>query len=188
VRADALAGIIQHMLNPSPFARALIVGLCAGVCGCSPALNWREVRHAPAPARVLMPCKPDVAERTIALREQATVLYMQACSAQGLDFSFAAMALPSGWQGAQALQAWQQASLASWGARAEDVQAQLVAVRGAVGDALPAQWAVNGPSHQVRSLWFGASGWVYQMAVYAPLKSRDSQAVAETYFSGVTLP
>ena len=86
------------MLNPRPVARALIAGLCAGLASCSPALNWREVRHASAPMRVLMPCKPDVAERSIALREQTTVLHMQACSAQGKDFSFAALSLPSGWQ------------------------------------------------------------------------------------------
>jgi hypothetical protein len=81
------------MCKPSPVARAFILGLCAGIASCSPALNWREVRHASAPVRVLMPCKPDVAERNIALREQATVLHMQACSAQGKDFSFAAMSL-----------------------------------------------------------------------------------------------
>ena len=61
------------MLNPSPVARALTFGLCAGLASCNPALNWREVRHAAAPVRVLMPCKPDVAERSIALREQATL-------------------------------------------------------------------------------------------------------------------
>ena len=176
------------MLNPSPHLWALVAGLIVGATGCSPALNWREVRHAGAPARVLMPCKPDVAERPVALRDQSTVLHMQACAAQGFDFSFAAMALPPGWQTGQALQAWQQASLATWGARAEAVQAQAMPIMRASSDALPAQWAVNGTSRHVRSLWFGADGWVYQMAIYAPLQSRDVQSVAETYFSGVTLP
>ena len=173
------------MCKPSPVARALILGLCAGIASCSPALNWREVRHASAPVRVLMPCKPDVAERNIALREQTTVLHMQACSAQGKDFSFAAMSLPAGWQASDAIQAWQQASL---GARADAVQAQTVTVRAVGGDANPSQWAVDGPSRQVRSLWFAQGGWVYQTAVYAPMQDRSVEAAADTYFSGIAQP
>ena len=169
------------MCKPSPVARALILGLCAGIASCSPALNWREVRHASAPVRVLMPCKPDVAERNIALREQTTVLHMQACSAQGKDFSFAAMS-------SDAIQAWQQASLVSWGARADAVQAQTVTVRAVGGDANPSQWAVDGPSRQVRSLWFAQGGWVYQTAVYAPMQDRSVEAAADTYFSGIAQP
>jgi hypothetical protein len=159
------------MCKPSPVARAFILGLCAGIASCSPALNWREVRHASAPVRVLMPCKPDVAERNIALREQTTVLHMQACSAQGKDFSFAAMSLPAG-----------------WGARADAVQAQTVTVRAVGGDANPSQWAVDGPSRQVRSLWFAQGGWVYQTAVYAPMQDRSVEAAADTYFSGIAQP
>ena len=174
------------MLNPRPVARALIAGLCAGLASCSPALNWREVRHASAPMRVLMPCKPDVAERNIALREQTTVLHMQACSAQGKDVSFAALSLPSGWQASQAIQAWQQASLASWGARADAVQERTVTVRAAGASA--SQWAVDSPTRQVRSLWFAHGGWVYQTAVYAPMQDRSVEAAADTYFSGITAP
>ena len=183
-----LAGIIQNMLKSSPVDRALIAGLCAGLASCSPALNWREVRHASAPMRVLMPCKPDVAERSIALREQTTVLYMQACSAQGKDFSFAALSLPAGWQASEAIQAWQQASLASWGAQVEAVQKRTVTVRAAGAEAIPVQWAVDGPNRQVHSLWFAHAGWVYQTAVYAPMQDRSVEAAADTYFSGITAP
>ena len=176
------------MLKPCPVARALIVGLCAGLASCSPALNWREVRHASAPLRVLMPCKPDVAERSIALREQTTVLFMQACSAQGMDFSFAALPLPQGWQPSAAIQVWQQASLASWGASPEAVQSRKVAAKLAGDEAITMHWAVNGPTRQVHSLWFARDGWVYQTAVYAPMQDRSVEAVADTYFSGIAQP
>jgi len=176
------------MLNPRPVARALIAGLCAGLASCSPALNWRDVRHASAPMRVLMPCKPDVAERNIALREQTTVLHMQACSAQGKDFSFAALSLPSGWQASEAIQAWQQASLASWGARADAVEERTVAVRAVGANGISSSWAVQAPTRQVRSLWFAHGGWVYQTAVYAPMQDRSVEAAADTYFSGITPP
>ena len=182
------AGIIQAMLNPSPVAQALIVGMCAALASCSPALNWREVRHVSAPVRVLMPCKPDVAERSIALREQTTVLHMQACSAQGKDFSFAALSLPSGWPAPEAIKAWQQASLASWGARADAVQERSVVVRAVGAEGSPSQWAVDGPARQVRSLWFAQGAWVYQIAVYAPMQDRFVEAAADTYFSGITSP
>lgn len=176
------------MLNPCPVTRALLFGLCAGLTSCSPALNWREVRHASAPVQVLMPCKPDVAQRNIALRDQATVLHMQACSAQGMDFSFAALPLPQGWQPSAAIQAWQQASLASWGARPEAVQSRKVAAKLAGDEAITMHWAVNGPIRQVHSLWFARDGWVYQTAVYAPMQDRSVEAVADTYFSGITQP
>ncbi len=176
------------MLIPSPDARALTFALCAGLASCSPALNWREVRHASAPVRVLMPCKPDVAERSIALREQATLLFMQACSAQGKDFSFAALALPSGWQASEAIQAWQLASLASWGARADAVRERTVGVRAVGADGISSSWAVDAPTRQVHSLWFAHGGWVYQTAVYAPMQDRSVEAAADTYFSGITAP
>ena len=176
------------MLIPSPDARALTFALCAGLASCSPALNWREVRHASAPVWVLMPCKPDVAERNIALREQATLLFMQACSAQGKDFSFAALALPSGWQASEAIQAWQLASLASWGARADAVRERTVGVRAVGADGISSSWAVDAPTRQVHSLWFAHGGWVYQTAVYAPMQDRSVEAAADTYFSGITAP
>jgi len=47
------------------------------------------------------------------------------------------------------------------------------------------QWAVDGPSRQVRSLWFAQGGWVYQTAVYAPMQDRSVEAAADTYFSGI---
>jgi hypothetical protein len=176
------------MLIPSPDARALTFALCAGLASCSPALNWREVRHASAPVRVLMPCKPDVAERSIALREQNTVLHMQACSALGMDFSFAALALPSGWQASEAIQAWQLASLASWGARADAVKERTVAVRAVGANGISSSWAVDAPTRQVHSLWFAHGGWVYQTAVYAAKPNRSLGDAAETYFSGITAP
>jgi hypothetical protein len=138
--------------------------------------------------RVLMPCKPDVAERSIALREQTTVLHMQACSAQGKDFSFAALSLPSGWQASEAIQAWQQASLASWGARADAVKERTVAVRAVGANGISSSWAVDAPTRQVRSLWFAHGGWVYQTAVYAPMQDRSVEAAADTYYSGITPP
>jgi hypothetical protein len=113
---------------------------------------------------------------------------MQACSAQGKDFSFAALSLPSGWQASEAIQAWQQASLASWGARADAVKVRTVAVRAVGANGTSSSWAVDAPTRQVRSLWFAHGGWVYQTAVYAPMQDRSVEAAADTYFSGITPP
>ena len=109
-------------------------------------------------------------------------------SAQGKDFSFAALSLPSGWQASEAIQAWQQASLASWGARAEAVEERTVAVRAVGANGISSSWAVHAPTRQVRSLWFAHGGWVYQTAVYAPMQDRSVEAAADTYFSGITPP
>jgi hypothetical protein len=86
------------------------------------------------------------------------------------------------------IQAWQQASLASWGARPEAVQSRKVTAKLAGEEAITVHWAVNGPARQVHSLWFARDGWVYQTAVYAPMQDRSVEAVADTYFSGIAQP
>jgi hypothetical protein len=69
-----------------------------------------------------------------------------------------------------------------------DVYKRQVTVRAAGADGSPSQWAVDGPTRQVRSLWFAHGGWVYQTAVYAPMQDRSVEAAADTYFSGITTP
>ncbi len=65
----------------------LWVVLCAlPLAACAPELNWREVRPANAQAlQAVFPCKPDVAERRIALAGLAepVTLHLLSCQADG---------------------------------------------------------------------------------------------------------
>lgn len=81
--------------------------LAAVLVGCSPALNWREVRIGTAPLRLLLPCKPDRAERDVVMGGVELPLLMLGCAADGVTFAVshvrapdaaAAQALLEGWK------------------------------------------------------------------------------------------
>lgn len=66
----------------------LCAGLATGMAGCTPALNWREVR-LDGGAMALFPCKPQHQTRTLALAGQPVALTLHACEAAGLRFAVA---------------------------------------------------------------------------------------------------
>ncbi len=54
--------------------------------GCSPALDWRDVRPPGTSATVLMPCRPSAQQRQLSLAGVPVVLSLQACIAGGLTW------------------------------------------------------------------------------------------------------
>jgi hypothetical protein len=70
--------------------RAVAVSWAAASCAaCSPALDWREVRPAGTAVSALMPCKPNISARTVALAGQDVRLSMLACKAQSWTWAIA---------------------------------------------------------------------------------------------------
>ena len=63
----------------------LSVGLI-GAVGCSPALNWRDIRLG-SDTRLQFPCKPDRLERQVSLAGRAVPAQMLVCDAGGLTWS-----------------------------------------------------------------------------------------------------
>jgi hypothetical protein len=57
--------------------------------GCSPALDWREVRPQGSAAAVLLPCKPDSHTRSVALAGAQVQLTLVACAAGGSTWALA---------------------------------------------------------------------------------------------------
>lgn len=71
-----------------PGMLALWFAVCFSAAGCSPTYNWREVRLDDAGLVALLPCKPDRAERPVALSNAGNVtLYMVGCVAGGATFT-----------------------------------------------------------------------------------------------------
>jgi hypothetical protein len=64
----------------------LLIALSGLLCACSPTLNWRDVEVGPQ-TRVQFPCKPEHAERSLALGGVPTRAAMWACDAGGLSWS-----------------------------------------------------------------------------------------------------
>ena len=63
--------------------------------GCSPALNWREVRPEGWSLMASLPCRPDVQERRLLLAGESVQLAMQVCSAQGHTFALSSAVMPN---------------------------------------------------------------------------------------------
>jgi hypothetical protein len=166
-----------------------LLALCAA---CTPSLNWREVRFDTNGLVVLLPCKPDKAQRQMVLQfeDQAvtTSLAMQGCEAADLQFTWGQLAIPPQMNEKQVMAAWRTASLSAVGAQPQDASVlnePLGAVHAGV-TALRSQ--VQTPQHKAQWLWFADGAYVYQLAVYGTPLDKTLDEVAHVYFSGVKLP
>jgi len=57
--------------------------------GCSPALDWREVRPPGSQLQLFFPCKPNAQHRSVQLAGQPVRLALHACSAGGQTWALA---------------------------------------------------------------------------------------------------
>lgn len=74
----------------SPWA---LLGLCGLLSACAPTLNWRVVEVGPQ-AGVQFPCKPEHAERVLALAGAPARAAMWACEAGGISWSVTRLDVP----------------------------------------------------------------------------------------------
>jgi hypothetical protein len=75
-------------MNPKLRARFRAACLCL-LAGCSPALDWREVRPEDSGLVVLMPCKPDSQARQVTLASVRVRMVLYACTAGGVTWAVA---------------------------------------------------------------------------------------------------
>lgn len=134
---------------------------------CSPALNWRKV--ALGGMTVMLPCKPDTAERGVTLAGSQFNMEMVGCEADGRLFAASHVQLTEP-QNASAIQLdWQNQALQALGAHGFDTQ-----------DGTNPTWAhksiklralgksPEGKPLQAQLTWLVRSGHVYHLAVYGP--------------------
>lgn len=167
--------------------------LCACVqvlaaSGCSPELNWRDVRPKGSTLQVLMPCKPESAQRDVALPGGNAVLNMLSCDAGGLTFAVSALSRPPAMTSQDVIQAWHQAS-----------QISLSVAPGQTRDWVPAAlftaqvdhfsgWQAQGHRHdgtlvQAHAVLFARGTEVFQAAVYGAAQPE----VLATFLDGLRL-
>ena len=166
--------------------------LAFALVSCTPALNWRQVNANMSGVVVLMPCKPDQATRTVALRVAAkdvqTSLSLHGCEASNMQFTFGQMVVPSGLSVEEAIHAWRLASVAALNATPSDAVSQDWSIQGASNPAMSARAHAVTNVHQVQWVWFAFGSKIYQAAVYGNNKDKGLPEAAETYFSGIKLP
>ncbi len=171
-------------LLPRPTA-ALLMAMVM-LPACSPALNWREVRPEGTRLALLLPCKPDKAQKTVPLGGQATQLSMLGCDAGGATFAVAVADLGDAAKAAPVLAQWQSLTLANMKAGAAPQvsplklpgtaalpPASLVKAEGQGPDGKP----VSG-----QAAYFAQGSQVFQVVMYSP---RITPEAAETFFSSL---
>ena len=165
---------------------ALGITLCVGLfSACSPSLNWRTV---PAGRfTLLLPCKPDHAQRTVVLANQTMAMDMVGCEAAGAMFAVSHVRAPN----AQALDAtlasWQVAALQQMGAG----QSQSSSAQTSGPHPLPMLLASaqgqdgSGQTLQARLAWVRDGLDLYHWALYAPKIQED---MANPFFNEIQAP
>jgi hypothetical protein len=168
------------------------IALLISWVGCTPALNWREVRFDDGVVTTLMPCKPDTGQRDVPLksvgRDVVASLQMRGCEASDMQFTLGQLTLPVEMTPAEAMAAWRLASLAPLGVDAAQAPAKTWTLRGANAQPAPVKTQVQNNLHHVQWVWFVRDGKVYQAAVYGKPQATKLEAVADEYFSGIKLP
>jgi len=182
------------MLRPTPTCSVALALACV-LAGCSPALDWRELRPAGTRLQALMPCKPETAVRRVPLAGADVEMHLSGCDAGGATFVIGWAAVPAPRLG-MALGDWQDATLARAGiAPGPDAPAGDAFVPpGAI--ALPQSLrlrvqgrAPDGNALPLQAAWFASGGsageaQVLFAAVYREPSARDA---ATTFFDSLRL-
>lgn len=148
---------------------------------CSPALNWREIPLGSA--KVMLPCKPDRAQRPVQLGAQPLEMEMVGCEAGGAMFAASRLQVAPSEQPAT-LARWFSASMASLG----DTGQARAAPPPWTGQPLAATGqgrAPDGSAVQARFLWQRGSNELILLAVYAP---RIGNELTEPFLIDLKLP
>jgi hypothetical protein len=68
----------------------VLFGMLAGTLfGCSPSLDWRQVRPEGSGVTMLFPCRPARVERSVRVGNDTLLMRLHSCSADGATFSLA---------------------------------------------------------------------------------------------------
>jgi hypothetical protein len=162
------------------------------LAACNPTFNWREVRPDNTALSLLLPCKPDRAEKTVPLGGQPVPLRMLGCDAGDATFAVAVADIGDASRAEAVLVQWQALTLANM--KAGPVGTGPGATQ--VSSFRPAGLVTGAPALLVKSTgqradgravtgqaaYFSRGSQLFQVVLYAGV---IDPGVAETYFSSL---
>ena len=167
----------------------LLLASCLMLAGCSPTLNWREVRLAASALKVLLPCKADQGSRPVELAGQLVELQMVGCEAGAALFAVSHVELKDSSRMAEIQAGWQTAMLAAMAVKEPEVPVQRTAfeLKGAAAQPpavrLQAQGRrPDGRAVMAQAVWFSQGTHLFHAVVYA---ERLGPAATEPFFAGL---
>ena len=176
---------------------SLVAASLIGLAACNPTFNWRDVRPEGTALSLLLPCKPDMAEKKVPLGERPVAMRLLGCDVGDATFAIAVADVEDVSRVAGVLLQWQNGTLANMKAPlsvqpagalkkgATEVElfrlpgaalqppAVLVKARGQRADGTP----VSG-----QAAYFVQGSQVFQAVMYA---AEINPEVAETFFSSL---
>lgn len=169
--------------------RSLALLAAALLAACSPTFNWREVRPDNSRLSLLLPCKPDKAQKIVPLGGAQTTLFMQGCDAGGATFAVAMADLRDASKTGPVLAQWQSLTLANMKAAPFTREVFALKLAGATGPATPTLvkalgQRADGSAVSGQAAYFAHGSQVFQVVIYAAKLTPD---VAETFFSSLKL-
>jgi len=157
------------------------------LCGCGPALNWRDVPIGRTTLVTLFPCKPDDAERTVLMAGAQQAMTMHSCHADGATFALGHAHLTDPEQVERVLLQWREATLAGLG----PVPAAVALQPPQGSPSLPGMLALRAdrdpsraPAQTLQGLWFARGPDVFAALVFAPGLRPEA---TEPFFSGLRM-
>ena len=157
------------------------------LAACSPAFNWREVRPDDTRLSLLLPCKPDKAQKVVPLGGKPTTLSMLGCDAGGVTFAIAVADLGDAARAGPVLAGWQSVTLANMKAAAGTAKSMPLKVAGASPE--PAAIRVSATGQRAdgtvvhgQAAYFASGTQVFQAVMYAPAIEPEA---AETFFASL---
>ena len=154
------------------------------LAACNPTFNWRDVRPEGSPLALLMPCKPDKAQKTVTFAGQATELRLLSCDAGGVTFALAVADMQNASKVAAALAQWQSATLANIQAT-PGTPDSVIKLPGLNSNGVLVKAngkRANGQAVSSQAAYFAQGSQVFQAVMYADSLAPD---VADTFFSGL---
>lgn len=154
------------------------------LAACNPTFNWRDVRPDNTRFSLLMPCKPDKAQRTVPMAGQPVELNLLSCDAGGVTFAVALADVKEVSKAAVALAQWQNATLANMKA-APGAPGGAFKFTGLASSAVMVRATgqrANGQEISSQAAYFAQGSQVFQAVIYADKIAPD---VADTFFSGL---
>ena len=154
--------------------------------GCSPSLNWRDVRPEGTSLALLLPCKPDKAQRTVPLGGSPTELNMLGCDASGATFAVASADIGDAAKVADVLAQWQKLTLANMKA---SPGGQVLPLKVAGASGTPPAVLVKAQGQRAdgtavigHAAYFAKGTQVFQVVMYA---GKLPPEASETFFSSI---
>jgi hypothetical protein len=179
--------LMSSFLRPVCLAAALLA-----LSACNPTFNWREVRPDSTGLSLLLPCKPDKAEKTVPLGGQPTQLLMLGCDAGDATFAVAVADIGDASRAEAVLAQWQALTLANMkagpvGTGAGATQATPFRPSGMTGGppALMVKSSgqrADGQAVAGQAAYFSRGSQLFQVVLYARV---IDPVVADTYFSSL---